>query len=194
MNFSRIGLLEKGLEAVFWNFLRAPYNRAFALSLGLRGHESVLEFGSGSGAISRHLATLLSCGGHLVCVDTSKGLMDIARKRLAFRSNVEFENKDLRSLRLSPRSFDLVVVHFVLHDVSRHERRGLVAEMTRLLKPGGTLVIREPTRKGHGMSPQEVRELASMCRLKETKSSIGRRMGRVPYFNAFFAKSPRSTA
>ncbi len=188
MDFQKIGILERILEAFFWNFLRAPYNRAFALSLGLRGDERVLEFGSGSGAISRHLMPLLSGGGTLVCVDTSEGLMGIARRRLKGFTNVEFHPTDLRDARLPGGSFDAAVVHFVLHDVPEEDRSPLVAEMTRLLKPGGRLVLREPSRAGHGMPPRDIRRHAEAAGLRETAFHEGRRMGSKPYTHFVFGK------
>ncbi len=41
----------------------SPYYRGFARSLGLHGDERVLDFGSGSGICSRHIAARLRRGG-----------------------------------------------------------------------------------------------------------------------------------
>lgn len=189
MDFQRIGPFERILEAIFWNFLRSPYNRSFARGLDLKGNERVLEFGSGSGAVSRHLARLLGRKGRLVCVDTSSGLMAIARKRLKNWSNVEFHDADLPTLHLSKGSFDVVVVHFALHDVPTPLRASLVREMARLLKAGGRLILREPTRPGHGMSPQEARDLARSAGLIEESYHQGRRLAVNPFFHAVFRAS-----
>jgi len=189
MDFNHIGIFDKLRERIVWNFLRSPYNRGFAHSLGLKGSEKVLEFGSGSGAVSRHIAALLSCGGSLVCVDTSKGLMDIARRRLGSYPNVKQLEGDLKSHHLKSGSFDMVAVHFVLHDVPGTDRKPLVMELARLLVPGGLLIIREPTRLGHGMPPQEIQSLMRSSGLKEVSSSTGRRMGWVPYFSGNYLKT-----
>jgi len=188
MDFQRIGPWERFLEALFWNFLRAPYNRAFALSLGLRGDERVLEFGSGSGAVSRHVRPLLTGGGTLVCVDTSEGLMGIARRRLKGFPNVEFHGKDLRAAGFPAGSFDVEVVHFALHDVPSEGRAPLVLEMARLLRPGGRIVLREPSRPGHGMPPSEIRALACVAGLREVACHEGRRMGSKPFSHFVFGK------
>jgi len=190
VNFNRIGPWEKWLEAVFWNFLRSPYNRRFAQELGLRRNQRVLEFGSGSGAVSRHLAPLLSRGGQLVCVDTSRGLMEIARRRLASFSNVELLEGVLRRKRIKSRTFDAIVVHFVLHDIPAPERKPLAREWARLLKPRGLLFLREPTRQGHGMAPGEIRSVLSN-RFEEKSSFLGRRLGGGTFFSAVYRKRNR---
>ena len=51
-------------------------------------------------------------------------------------------------------------------DVAVPDRGPLVLEMTRLLKPGGRLALREPSRPGHGMPPAEIRDLARNAGLR----------------------------
>jgi len=50
-------------------------------TLNFKGNERVLDFGSGSGAGSKHLAKMLQkSGGHLTCVDISKYWTEKAKK------------------------------------------------------------------------------------------------------------------
>lgn len=52
----------------------SPYYLSFVEGLNLRGDKRVLDFGSGSGVCSRHIAACLKHGsGHLDCVDVSRG-------------------------------------------------------------------------------------------------------------------------
>ena len=52
-----------------FSFLYKNYIR----TLNLKGNERVLDFGSGSGAGSKHLAKILQkSGGHITCIDISK--------------------------------------------------------------------------------------------------------------------------
>jgi len=47
--------------------------------LGLRGTEAVLEFGAGTGNVTRHLAPRLARGGKLTCIDIFPRLLAVAR-------------------------------------------------------------------------------------------------------------------
>ena len=51
----------------------SSYYRSFVQTLNLRGDERVLDFGSGSGVCSCHIAARLKLGGYLDCVDISRG-------------------------------------------------------------------------------------------------------------------------
>ncbi|HEU67660.1 MAG TPA: methyltransferase domain-containing protein [Candidatus Acetothermia bacterium] len=53
--------------------------RRFVDGLGLRGTEAVLEFGAGTGNVTRHLAPRLARGGKLTCIDIFPRLLAVAR-------------------------------------------------------------------------------------------------------------------
>ena len=62
----------------------APFYRSYVETLPLQDNEKVLDFGSGSGILSRHIASHLERGGgHLTCVDISSRWMKVARYTLA---------------------------------------------------------------------------------------------------------------
>lgn len=129
-------------------------------TLGLSGNESVLDFGSGSGAGSKHLAKILAKGnGSLTCVDTSHYLMNVAKKRMRRYQNVRFLNGPLPELGLPAESFDMIYMHYVLHDVSPELRAGIVKEFYRILKPQGRICLKEPQREYDGMPVSEIRHL-----------------------------------
>ena len=71
-------------------------------------------------------------------------------------------------------SFDVVLVHWMLHDVAPWDRLSILAELARLLRPGGRLFTREPTGAKHGMRAAELRELLDAAGLVETLSTEGR--------------------
>jgi len=147
-----------------------PYFKTF----GLRGNEKVLDFGCGGGAGSRCLANLLNENGHLTCVDTSSYWIAKARKRLDKYSNVECKAGDIRELDISDSSFDVISVIHVIHDVSPAERQHIVKTLSRKLKVGGTLFIREPTKKSHGMPIDEIQALLSDASLREIEHKEGK--------------------
>lgn len=147
-----------------WGFIYKNYIR----QLGFEGNERILDFGSGSGAGSRHLAQLLQKrGGRLTCCDISEYWMNVAQKRLKKYKNVEFERGQLTELHLKQSSFDIVYIHFTLHEVPGELRLSIVREFYRLLKPGGRLCIKEPKREGDGMPAAEIQCLMVKSGFKE---------------------------
>lgn len=127
-------------------------------TLGLRGDENLLDFGSGSGAGSKHLAKALQKpGGHLTCVDTSRYWTAKAERRMRKYENVSFFTDPLTNLHLPAGSFDAVYIFYALHDVPENLRDGIVKELYVLLKRGGHLYIREPQRAHDGMTVEEIR-------------------------------------
>jgi len=148
---------EIGNNCIF-GFIYTNYIR----TLRLQGDENLLDFGSGSGAGSKHLAKLLQKrGGYLTCVDTSRYWTAKAQRRMRRYSNVSFYTNPITDLQLPPESFDVIYIFYALHDVSEELRDGIVNEFFRLLKPNGSLFIKEPQRADDGMPVSEIRQLMS---------------------------------
>lgn len=128
--------------------------------LGLEGNETILDFGSGSGAGSRHLAKkLYRSNGYLTCVDISEYWMEKAKRRMRHYDNVDFLVGQLPELQLSEKSFDIIYIFYALHDVPKKLRSGIVSEFFRVLKNEGRLLIKEPQRENDGMPIDEIEEL-----------------------------------
>lgn len=150
-----------------WEFIYKKY----IWQLHFEGNERVLDFGSGSGAGSRHLAKVLQKGnGRLTCCDISEYWMKVARKRLHKFRNVDFVLGQLTELHLEADSFDVIYVHYVLHEVPENLRQSIVREFYRILKPGGRVCIKEPKREGDGMPAAEIQNLMANSGLKEIDS------------------------
>lgn len=155
----------------------SPYYRGFARALNLRGDERVLDFGSGSGVCSRHIAARLQHGGWLDCVDISQGWMNVIRKTLRRYANVGYHLGPIGQLGLPAAAFDLVVVHFVLHDIPPVERQGVVQALAKCLKSTGRLVLREPQGtqnprlEKRGVTPEELHHLAANAGLAQSTFS-----------------------
>lgn len=123
----------------------SPYYRQFARGLKLNGNERVLDFGSGSGVCSRHIAACLTqAGGSLDCIDVSHKWISLARKTLRRYRNVNFHLGHIAEVSAPDAAFDVVVVHFVLHDIPAMQRLGVMRILARKLNPLGCLVLREP--------------------------------------------------
>lgn len=163
--------------------------RTWVAGLGLRGDERVLELGSGSGAAARHLVEVLEPrGGHLTCVDVSPGWQAALRRSLAGHG-VTCVAGDIRRLGLPAGSFDLVVVHWMLHDVPSGDRPAILAELARLLRPGGRLATREPTRAGAGIPATGLRALLRGAGLREVRGTEGSALLMGPYYSGVWRKT-----
>jgi ubiquinone/menaquinone biosynthesis C-methylase UbiE len=102
--------------------------------LVLDGREHVLDVGTGAGAIALGLAPFVET---VVAVDLVPELLDEARKRAP--ANVELAIADATSLPFLDDSFELVSTARTLHHIARPEL--VIAEMTRVLMPGGTMLV-----------------------------------------------------
>lgn len=93
--------------------------------------EDVLEIGCGPGEFAARLRDQL--GVHVVAVDLSPRMVELARAR-----GLEARVADAEALPFADGMFDCAVANWVLHHVGELHR-GL-AEITRVLRPGGRLV------------------------------------------------------
>ena len=103
--------------------------------LELRGDETVLDAGCGSGRVTKLLLERLPAG-HVVAVDGAPSMLARARAELP-EDRVTLVEADLAELGLD-RSVDLVFSTAVFHWVPDHER--LFARLHGVLRPGGRLV------------------------------------------------------
>ena len=150
--------------------LMAPYYRSVVRSLHLQGDEWVLDYGSGSGTIARNLARVLDRGnGHLTCVDISRRWMEVAKGAVRRFSNVDCQRGHIAEVDVEDEAYDLVFSHFVIHDVPARERPDVIYHLVRKLRSGGRAVLREPTVRGHGMQPEEIRALLTGAGLEEMR-------------------------
>ena len=104
----------------------------------------VLDFGCGTGWLSRVIATL---GLEVIGVDVSEnalrlGRQFIARDPLADRLKIDFRFFDSITLPLPDASVDRIVSFDAFHHV--YDQEGTLREMARVLKPGGIVAFHEP--------------------------------------------------
>ena len=174
----------------FWLKLMKGYYRRFVESFGLRGDEMVLDFGCGPGSTSKFIAQILEKGGgELTCLDLSKAWIERVKKHVSRFSNVECYAEDIRKWDEKNNYFDAVAIHFMLHDIDKSERHEVVKALAEKMKTGAKLFIREPTKEGHGMRPEEIRELMSKSGLKETDSKATKSLMMGVMYTGFFSKT-----
>ncbi len=120
------------------------WKRLAVFIAGARPGDRVLDLAGGSGDLTRLLSRDVGAQGEVVILDINRSMLDVGRDRLldaGALDNVRFVQADAESLPFPDRSFNLVTMAFGLRNVTRKERA--LAEMHRVLKPGGTAHVLE---------------------------------------------------
>ena len=117
--------------------------KAFAIQVA-RVHpgEHVLDVASGSGDLARALARRVGPGGQVWLSDVNARMLERGRDRLLDAGCLAPAVQcDAERLPFREETFDCVTVGFGLRNMTRKDVA--LAEMTRVLKPGGRLVVLE---------------------------------------------------
>ncbi len=110
--------------------------------------DAVLDVCCGTGDLAFELASRVSPGGRVIGCDFSEPMLDLAREKAADRgAPVRFEWADALELPYDAGRFDAVTVGFAVRNFADYDK-GL-REMTRVLRPGGRLVVLEFTAPQH---------------------------------------------
>ncbi|MDM4762410.1 bifunctional demethylmenaquinone methyltransferase/2-methoxy-6-polyprenyl-1,4-benzoquinol methylase UbiE [Galbitalea sp. SE-J8] len=118
-------------QSILW---RVATTKAVAPVAG----ERILDVAAGTGTSS---AALARSGATVVAVDFSPGMIAEGRKR---HPRIEFIEADATRLPFGDDEFDAATISFGLRNV--HDPRAALAEMYRVLKPGGRIVVCEFSR------------------------------------------------
>lgn len=108
----------------------------------LTAGEAVLDVGTGTGIVALEAAAAVAPGGRVVGIDVSAAMLALARAQAeesGLLGSAEFRVMDAERLLLADRSFDAAVSLFAL--LHFPDPRRALAEMFRVLRPGGRLVV-----------------------------------------------------
>jgi demethylmenaquinone methyltransferase / 2-methoxy-6-polyprenyl-1,4-benzoquinol methylase len=158
----RNGTLEEGQVRAMFDRIAGVYdrmNRVMTAGLDRRWRERaadlaavgpgdrVLDVATGTGDLALELAGRVAPGGAVVGADFSQEMLSLARAKLAVRSapvaEVTFEWANALALPYDSGSFAAATVGFGARNFSELERG--IAEMARVVRPGGRVVILEIT-------------------------------------------------
>ena len=114
--------------------------------LGLRAGEDVLDVGCGSGFLTLELARAVGESGSVAALDLSGDMVDAARERCRGLAQVTFGQGNVTALPMPPDSYDAVTCTQVLLYVEDVETA--LAQMVRVLRPGGRLAVLETDWRG----------------------------------------------
>lgn len=124
----------------------------------------------------------------MTCVDVSQAWLRAAQRTTERCSNVEFKLGELAALDIKNGVYDVVFIHFVLHDMPAGRRPDTVRHLAAKLRSGGRLSLREPTSKGHGISPDEIRRLMTSADLNQVAMETGRALWIQPICDGSYLK------
>lgn len=121
----------------FW----ARYGRRTVERLALKPGATVLDVACGTGASALPAAEAVGSTGSVVGVDFAAQLLAQARRKAhqSGLANIEFVEADMTSLDYPEARFDAVMCVFGVFFVPDME--SLVAELWRMVRPGGTLAV-----------------------------------------------------
>ena len=171
------------------------YRQIVSLS-GVHPGDSVLDVGSSSGYMVRKLAVAAGPTGHVTGVDPSEAAIAYARRHAP--RNVTFSVGVAQDLDLPESSFDVVSCTLALHHIPARKRQTALAEMFRVTKLGGRLLLADfdPSRQPMRLHPggQRMRRAAATVgSLEELAASAGYQIessGRLPLLRYILAVRP----
>jgi ubiquinone/menaquinone biosynthesis C-methylase UbiE len=126
--------------APFYDWLVFPFGglrRQVAAIAGIDAQSKVLDVATGTGAQARAFAARAE---EVVGIDLSEPMLQVARQKRRVQ-NLTFRQGDATELPFADASFDVSCISFALHEMPASIRERAIAEMVRVTKPAGTIVV-----------------------------------------------------
>src|SRR5207253_881807 len=110
--------------------------------------DAVLDVGCGTGTLAIEVARRVGRAGRVAGVDPATEQIARARRSAARRNvPIEFQIGVIEQLPFPDQTFDVVLSSLMMHHLPAGLKRRGLAEIARVLKPGGRLVIADFKRK-----------------------------------------------
>lgn len=117
-----------------------PFAQALVAWSNLRPGQIVVDVGCGTGAAARYAAAALGPAGRVIGVDVNRGMIEVARSRPpAQGAPIEWYQESAYQLPFPDQTADVVMCAQTLQFLT--DRHQALAEMRRILRPGGRLAV-----------------------------------------------------
>ena len=108
----------------------------------LQPGEAVLDVGCGTGTLALEARERVGITGRVCGIDPSRQMITYARRKAARRNlSVDFQPGVVERLAFPDRSFDVVLCIWMIQHLPNDDKRHGLAEIVRVLKPGGRLLL-----------------------------------------------------
>jgi demethylmenaquinone methyltransferase/2-methoxy-6-polyprenyl-1,4-benzoquinol methylase len=111
---------------------------------GIRPGNIVLDLAGGTGDLTKQFSKRVGKTGKVVLADINESMVRVGRDRLTdlgIIGNVDYVISNAEALNYADNTFDLVTIAFGLRNVTNKDQA--LAEIYRVLKPGGQLMVLE---------------------------------------------------
>lgn len=140
-------------EAAGWllSFGRLPAIRRFSIRTAhLQPGERLLDVGCGPGSLTIPAARKVGREGHAAGIDASPEMIEVAQRKARKQGlEIDFRAAPVEALPFGDGEFDVVLSSLMLHHLPDDVKAQGLAEIRRVLKPGGRLVAVDLA-GGHG--------------------------------------------
>jgi demethylmenaquinone methyltransferase/2-methoxy-6-polyprenyl-1,4-benzoquinol methylase len=127
----------------------------YALELAnIKEGEKVLDLAFGTGWVLEKIIPLVGENEYVYGIDFAPGMHRVTRQRLAkkhMESRVKLILENILSMPYKDNFFDVIFASFILDLQKNKDIPKLLAEIKRVLKPGGRVVIVAMTKEGKGL-------------------------------------------
>ena len=146
------------------------HHRAAVGMSGIQEGDRVLEVACGTGKATVELVKLVGASGKLELCDLTAAMMEKAKAKIEDRGlldRVAFQIADAKQLPYPDESFDVLYNSYMLDLIELSQFERILSEFSRVLKPGGRLVLVNMSKRKPGKTAFESiyeRGMGGACR------------------------------
>ena len=133
----------KNYEQFFVPTIATPFSAGLMRAARLEPGEAVLDVACGTGLVARLAAGAVGAAGSVTAIDLAPDMIEVAAaSEPPEGARIEWQQGDAASLPLPDQSFDVVLCQMGLMFIE--DKAAAVAEMYRVLRPGGRVAVNAP--------------------------------------------------